>query len=223
MTDVLDAATYRSMLDAMPERRFYHDLMHKDAVRKDGSSTRLRMYLYPELVRRLPEAQRRLWLPIARALCSRELEQAFKRKFRAALENRFQQAAERIPLYPVPILVRDLPGYKIGIHADTLTKAITVQFYLPRDDAQTHLGTIFHEGRKGEAALRVRRLAFRPATGYAFPVVHHESWHSVAQTSDADGQRDSLMLTYYVQDSAFRWLLLRLKRFWTFVVYDFGR
>lgn len=113
MEGVLDPATYDALLAAMPDRRFYHDLKHHDAVRKDGSSTRLRMYLYPELLRRMPEKQRCAWMPVARALCSRELELAFKRKFRRALEERFGKPAEKIGVYPIPILLRDQPGYRI--------------------------------------------------------------------------------------------------------------
>jgi len=212
MTDVLDAATYRSMLDAMPERRFYHDLMHKDAVRKDGSSTRLRMYLYPELVRRLPEAQRRVWLPLARALCSRRLEQAFKRKFRAALEERFGKPAEKLGVYPIPILLLDQPGYRIGVHSDVPKKAITVQFYLPKDDSQRDLGTIFHESNSGPGAERTTQMPFMPASGYAFPVALTKSWHSAAETSEADGERVTMMVTYYVADTPLTWLKYRLRR-----------
>src|SRR3954454_5555145 len=54
MQDVLDSGTYRDLLAEMPDRRFYHDLKHRDAVREDGTSTRQRMYLYPEMLRRLP-------------------------------------------------------------------------------------------------------------------------------------------------------------------------
>src|SRR3954449_2421984 len=89
MEGLFDPKSYAALLAAMPDRRFYHDLRHRDALRKDGSSTRLRMYLYPELLWRLPAACRRVWLPLARALCSSTLEQAFKRKFRKALEERF--------------------------------------------------------------------------------------------------------------------------------------
>jgi len=151
------------------------------------------------------------------------LEEAFKRKFQRTLEDRFGKPVDRIRVYPIPILLRDQPGYRIGIHSDALSKAITVQFYLPRDDAQSHLGTMLHEGRNGDAALRTTTLKFRPATGYAFPVVYHESWHSVARTSDADGERNTLMLTYYVQAGLFGRLLHRLKRAWLFVVYGVRR
>jgi hypothetical protein len=201
MDHVFDPATYANMLAYMPDPRFYHDLMHKDAVRADGrSSTRQRLYLYPEVLRRLPAEQRRFWLPVGQALCSKELELAFKDKFRDALEGRFGKKAEDISLYPVPILLRDQPGYKISIHADTLTKAITVQYYLPSGDAQKHLGTLFHEDLEGPGAERTVQMPFLPASGYAFPVVDKKSWHSARTTTESDGER------------LYDWLRHRLRR-----------
>lgn len=117
------------------------------------------------------------------------------------------------------MLLRDFGGYRIGIHGDSMRKAITVQLYLPPDGSQAHLGTRLHAGRTGEAAARVVSLQFLPATGYAFPVMRHESWHSVAETSEADGVRDSLMISYMVQDTPATWLVERLKRLWLFLVY----
>lgn len=219
MEHVFDPASYAALLDAMPDRRFYHELSHRDAMRTDGSSTRLRMYLYPELLWRLPREQRRLWMPMARALCSKRLQDALKDKFREALEHRFGKPVERIGLYPVPILLRDQPGYRIGIHSDAENKAITVQFYLPRDASQSHIGTIFHEGGTGEAAGRMTKLAFMPATGYAFPVALTKSWHSAAQTTASDGERVSMMVTYYVADS----LRSRVQRQLRRVALFFGR
>ena len=210
--NVLEPRSYETLLSAMPDRRFYHELWHQDALRSDGSSTRLRMYLYPELLRKLPTEQRRVWMPIARALCSAGLQAAFKRKFRAALEQRFGKPVEKLGLFPVPILLRDQPGYRIGIHSDIPTKAITVQFFLPRDDSQRHIGTIFHEGDKGEPAERTTQMPFMPATGYAFPVSLTKSWHSAASTTAADGERVSMMVTYYVADGLIRRLYWRLRR-----------
>ena len=212
MEHVLDPATYAALLDAMPDRRFYHELEHRDALRPDGRSTRLRMYLYPELLWRLPAEQRRNWLPVAKALCSQRLQDAFKRKFRTSLEERFRKPVEQVGLYPVPILLRDQPGYRIGIHSDVGSKAITVQFYLPKDESQRHIGTIFHEGESGELAERTTQMPFIPATGYAFPVSLTKSWHSAAQTSDLDGERVSMMVTYYVADGISGHLFRRLRR-----------
>jgi hypothetical protein len=208
----LDPETYAALLAAMPDRRYYHDLRHRDALRKDGSSTRLRMYLYPELLWRLPAALRRVWLPLARALCSSALEQAFKRKFRKALEERFGKRAEKIGMYPIPILLRDQPGYKISIHSDVATKAITVQYYLPDDESQRHIGTIFHESDEGAGAKKTTQMPFLPASGYAFPVSLTKSWHSAAKTTEQDGERVTMMVTYYVAESPLTWLKYRLRR-----------
>jgi hypothetical protein len=212
MEDVLDPSTYQALLAAMPDRRFYHDLVHRDAMRMDGSSTRLRMYLYPELLRKLPKDERRAWMPVAKALCSREVELAFKRKFRRALEERFGKPAEKIGMYPIPILLRDQPGYRIGIHSDVKKKAITVQFYLPSDESQRHIGTIFHESDEGPGAERTTQMPFMPSSGYAFPVSLTKSWHSAATTSAKDGERVSMMVTYYVADSFGRRLYWMARR-----------
>jgi hypothetical protein len=212
LQEIFPAAFYRAMLAQFPAAAAFHPLHHRDALRPDGTSTRQRLYLYPESLWRLPAAQRRIWRRVAAALCAPELQRAFKRKFHAALEDRFQQAAERIPLYPVPILVRDLPGYKIGIHADALIKAITVQFYLPCDASQAHLGTVFHTGQDADEVDRPVAMPFLPASGYAFAVRRKESWHSVPPTSRADGERRSIMLTYYVDQAPGMKLRRRLQR-----------
>ncbi len=212
MEQVLDPETYSTLLAALPDPCHYHDLRHRDALRKDGSSTRLRMYLYPELLSRLPADEKKVWVPFAKALCSRELEAAFKRKFRKSLEERFGKPAEKIGMYPIPILLRDQPGYKISIHSDVATKAITVQYYLPRDESQRHVGTIFHESDKGAGAKKTTQMPFLPASGYAFPVSLTKSWHSAAETKEEDGERVTMMVTYYVADSPITWLKYRLRR-----------
>lgn len=70
MDNVLDPGTYQALLVAMPDRRSHHGLRHRDAMRADGTSTRLRLHLYPELVVRFTEEQRRAWLRVAHALGS---------------------------------------------------------------------------------------------------------------------------------------------------------
>jgi len=210
---------YRRLLEHLPETRRYRQLTHREAMRSDGTSARRKFYLLPEHIMWLPRRERAYWRALSRQLRSRELQDAFKRKFQVALEQRFGTSIDKLSFYAVPMLLRDLGGYRIGIHGDAMRKAITVQLYLPRNDSQAHMGTVFHEGRNGEAALRTKRLAFLPATGYAFPVIRHRSWHSVPQTSDADGERNSLMLTYHVQQGPLAWLAQRLHRLAVFIGY----
>ena len=212
MEDLFAPAYYRRSLDLLPATHRYRELRHRQAIQADGHSARRKFYLFPEHIMLLPAKQRAFWLDMSRVLRSRALQEAFKSKFRLALERRFGRSIDTLSFYPVPMLLRDLGGYRIGIHGDGRRKAVTVQFYLPPDDRQAHLGTLLHEGRSGEAAQRTKALAFRPATGYAFPVMRHQSWHSVAQTTDADGERNSLMLTYYVQHGTLDWGAQRLRR-----------
>lgn len=214
LDNIFAPAFYRDLLANLPAAGQYHPLFHRDAMTADGSSTRMRMYLYPELLWRLPRAQRQIWGKISSTLMSKELELAFKRKFRNALEDRFQQSAESIPLYPIPILVRDLPGYHIRIHSDALSKAITVQFYIPSDNSQAHLGTVFHTTRAQDGSDQPTAMQFLPASGYAFAVRKKESWHSAPKTTEADGERRSIMLTYYVdKEHALKRRLQRLRIF----------
>jgi hypothetical protein len=214
---------YARLLDNLPDTGSYRELTHRDAMRPDGRSARRKFYLLPEHIMLLPRGPRAFWGEVSRALRADALQDAFKRKFRVALERRFGRGIDRLSFYPVPMLIRDFPGYRIGIHGDSLSKAITAQFYLPADESQSHLGTVLHEGRDGAAAQRTTRLPFRPATGYAFPVVYHESWHSVAETKPGDGERNSIVLTYYVQEKPLDWLAERLKRWWLFIAYGFRR
>src|SRR5262245_544220 len=223
LRDIFPPGFYQTLLARLPETRRYREMRHRQAIRADGRSARRKFYLFPEHVMLLPREQRAFWLPLARHLRSRELQDAFKHRFRGALERRFGKAVERLSFYPVPMLLRDFGGYRIGIHGDSMRKAITVQLYLPSDASQAHLGTLLHEARTGEAAERVFPLQFLPATGYAFPVMRHESWHSVAATSEADGVRESLMISYMVQDTPGTWLIERLKRLWLFLIYGLRR
>ena len=220
---VFSRGTYDRLLAHLPETSRYREFRHREAMRPDGRSARRKFYLFPEHIALLPPAQRAVWLEVSRVLRSVALQDALKRKFRRALEARFSRPIELLTFYPVPMLLRDLGGYRIGIHGDSVSKAITVQLYLPRDGSQAHLGTRFHEGRDGDAARRIKTLAFRPATAYAFPVVYHATWHSVAPTSDADGERNSLMLTYYVQNGVLDRLAERAKRLWVFFAYAVRR
>jgi hypothetical protein len=219
LRDLFTPAYYTTLRAMLPATRRYRELRHRQAIRADGRSARRKFYLFPEHIMLLAAPQRAFWWDLSRQLRSRELQDAFKRRFQGALERRFGTSVDALSFYPVPMLLRDLGGYRIGVHSDSMSKAITVQFYLPADASQVHVGTRLHAGRDGDAATRFVQLPFLPGSGYAFAVMRHESWHSVAQTSEQDGERDSLMLTYYVQENAVDWIVERLKRVWLFVAY----
>ena len=138
---------YAQILALMPKSSDYRP-MHgrsKGHDLADGTHTRVKIDLFPEYIRNLPAEKRALWDIVGRALCSEPVKLAFIRRLAPGLSKRFGENFAKVGMYPIPILTRDIPGYLITPHTDTRWKGITVQLYLPKDDANTDIGTIFHE------------------------------------------------------------------------------
>src|ERR1700759_361878 len=73
---------YAAMLREMPVARDYRALPGRDNfnILEDGSSTRVKIDLFPEYIRNLPSTKRDLWSVVGRALCSDEVRDAFVRR-----------------------------------------------------------------------------------------------------------------------------------------------
>src|SRR5919198_4299916 len=211
---------YEEMLEAMPEAEDYRAMSGKSkmgSTRPDGKPTRSKIDLFPEYIRHLRPKKRAVWDVAGRVLRSKELEKAFMRRLASGLERRFGADFANVGMYPVPILTRDIPGYRIFKHTDSLWKGITVQFYLPEDNSTPHIGTIFHEvlpnGRKPKKA----QMPFSPNTGYAFAVADN-TWHSADPVGDEVKTRDSILLTYFVDAGPWRFVRNRGRRLANFVL-----
>jgi hypothetical protein len=210
---------YAAMLDAMPvttDYRRMHGRRKNVDVRADGTPTRVKIDLFPEYIRNLPPEQRALWDVVGRALCAEEVKAAFVQRLARPLERRFGAGFDRVGLYPLPILTRDVPGYKIHPHTDTRSKGITVQLYLPRDASAAHVGTIFHARNADGTLSQHTQMKFAPNSGYAF-AVGDDTWHSADPVGTEVTTRDSILLTYYVDAGMFRFLQNRTKRLGNFV------
>lgn len=204
---------YDAMQTAMPVSSNYRAMSgrSKSNRRPDGTPTRVKMDLFPEYIRHLPVEMRGIWDIVGRALCSDEVRQAFVRRLAYGLRRRFGDDFGSVGMYPIPILTRDVPGYLITPHTDTRWKGITVQIYLPPDEAHPHIGTIFHE-RKPEGGLAKKtQMRFAPNSGYAF-AVGDDTWHSADPVGPEVTTRDSILLTYFVDSGVFKHLRNRLKR-----------
>src|SRR5438270_12196972 len=139
---------YAEMLRTMPDENDYRPMSGKSKVassRPDGKPTRTKIDLFPEYIRHLPPEKFAVWDLVGRVLRSKEVKSALMEKLAPGLQKRFGKNFARVGMYPVPILTRDIPGYRVFKHTDSLWKGITVQLYLPPDDSNIDIGTIFHE------------------------------------------------------------------------------
>jgi len=207
---------YAQILRLMPESSDYRS-MHGQSKVKEGTQTRVKIDLFPEYIRNLLAEKRALWDVVGRALCSEKVKQTFIRRLAPGLEKRFGKDFGRTGMYPIPILTRDIPGYLITPHTDTKWKGITVQLYLPADDANTDIGTIFHDVLPDGSKPKATQMRFAPNTGYAF-AVGDDTWHSADPVHNRVKTRDSILLTYFVDAGVLRVLRNRGKRIGNFVL-----
>jgi hypothetical protein len=220
---VLDRAfpddVYAAMLANMPEAADYRPMHGGGKVEDlvDGTHTRVKIDLFPEYIRHLPQQKRAVWNIVGRALCSAAVREAFMRRLAPALERRFGGRHAKLGMYPIPVLTRDVSGYARTPHTDTRWKGITVQLYLPRDDSTKHIGTIFHERRADGSMPKVKQMTFAPNSGYAF-AVGTDTWHSADAVGPEVKTRDSILLTYFVDGDPLCFLRNRGKRLGNFML-----
>ena len=200
MEDMLPAHVYRELLDRLPGDEALDPIIHPDAITADGRRTRYLLDLtYDSLARIAPEDQD-FWEAMIAVFTAPEITQAIVAKFEPELRARFGNALP--DLVAVPILYRDYPGYRIGIHPDTARKIATLQFYLPEDESQMHLGTSFHR-RTASGFDRLKTNEFKPNSAYSF-VRTEESWHSVDEMGPNENVRNTIALTFYIRGQEYR-------------------
>jgi hypothetical protein len=221
---VFPAATYNAMMTTLPVAADYRPMSGRakgnDAA--DGTHTRVKIDLFPEYIRALPAEKRSVWDVVGRALCSEPVKDALVRRLAPGLARRFGPGFAKVALYPLPILTRDIPGYRIYPHPDTHWKGITVQLYLPRDDSATHVGTIFHQRLPDGSLPKHTQMKFARNSGYAF-AVGEDTWHSADPVGPEVKTRDSILLTYFVDAGLVRRLRNRGKRLGNFALNELRR
>jgi hypothetical protein len=209
---------YAQMLALMPQASDYRP-MHGRSKRRnqDGIPTRVKIDLFPEYIRHLPPEKRAIWNAVGQALRSDKVLEALKRRMAPALEKRHGAGFDRVGMFPIPVLTRDIPGYSIPPHTDTHWKGITVQLYLPSDDSHTDIGTVFHSVLPDGKRERSTQMRFARNCGYAF-AVDTDTWHSADKVPPDVKTRDSILLTYFVDHGPLRILRNRGKRIGNFVL-----
>jgi len=169
-------------------------------VTSDGRVTRYLLDLTPDSLVRIEPEDQPFWQAMIEVFTSPRIAQAITAKFAPSLRERFGD--EMPELVAVPLLYRDFPGYRIGIHPDAPSKIATMQFYLPEDETQAHLGTVFHR-TNGAGFDRVKANSFLPNSAYAF-VRTENSWHSVDEIAEGEAQRNTIALTFYIKGQEYK-------------------
>jgi hypothetical protein len=218
MNNVFPPDVYESMTANFPQASLYHPILHKDALRPDGTTTRTMLEFFDEEFSQLTNQQRLIWSAIRDVLYHDRVRQAIFLHFADEINSRIATNQTDLKLdgaswrdveaYPRPGLYRDEAGYQITPHPDTPLKIVTVQFYLPRDSSQLRLGTSLYRRR----SLAARTIApwrgrfkemvtipFAPNSGYGFAVTR-DSWHGRPPIRRADGDRHSILLFYLRQN-----------------------
>jgi hypothetical protein len=217
---IFPPSVYQRMLEAMPQSSDYRAMAGRSKDRVHAIPTRVKIDLFPEFIRHFPAEKRAVWSIVGQALCSEPVQEAFRKRLAKPLEKRFGANFSRVGLYPIPILTRDIAGYRIKPHTDTHWKGITVQLYLPPDEAHTNIGTIFHSIEPDGSKPKARQMRFAPNTGYAFAVTD-DSWHSADTVGPEVKSRDSILLTYFVDQGLLRRARNRGKRIGNLVQNEF--
>lgn len=210
---IFPADVYSAMLASMPALEDYGAMSGRASLARtpNGDSARTKIDLFPECMLRLPEEKTSIWTRVGRALRSRQVQEAFVRRLAPSLERRFGSRYGSVRLYPIPTLLRDVPGYRIGVHSDTHWKGMTVQIYLPRDTSIAHVGTVFHRRNPDASYGEAARMPFSPNTGYAFTVAS-DTYHSVDRLGPEVRTRDSILLNYFVDETFLQVAKNRCKR-----------
>lgn len=210
---------YSAMLTAMPNATDYRPMHGRSRAQDltDGTHTRVKIDLFPEYIRHLPREKLAVWSMVGATLCSEPVKNAFRRKLAPGLEKRFGKGFASVGMYPIPILTRDIPGYSIPPHTDTHWKGITVQLYLPSDNANTDIGTIFHDVLPDGSKPKTAQMKFARNSGYAF-AVGDDTWHSADPVHNRVKTRDSILLTYFVDAGPLKVARNRGKRFGNFLL-----
>jgi len=159
--------------------------------------------LTPEELAKLPDTYRAFWSDLAAWMVGGRFAQLVLGKFAPFIEQRFQGMPD-VRFADEALLVEDRTRYALGPHTDTPAKVVSMLFYLPADESQSHLGTSIYvpkdpqftcEGGPHHPFERFDRMAtmpFHPNSVFAF-VKTANSFHGVEPIRE-DGVRRHLLL-----------------------------
>jgi hypothetical protein len=180
-----------------------------------GYDERFVLELESEQVETLPEGNRRFWKDLAHWMLAGRFREAMLAKFKPLIDLRFQGQEGAIEFYDEALLVEDITKYALGPHSDAVRKVITMLFYLPKDESQSHLGTSIYlpndpqfrcDGGphyKFKDFTRLVTMPFKPNALFVF-FKNATSFHGVEPVTDPDTRRWLLLYDIYFRPAQFQ-------------------
>ncbi len=160
---------------------------------------------------RLPEDVRPFWRDFASWLLSGRFKEMLLQKFKPVVEQRFRNV-QGIEFYDEAMLVEDITKYALGPHSNATRQVVTLLFYLPKDESQSHIGTSMYvpkdpkftcEGGPHygfEGFTKMSTMPFKPNTLFSF-VKTNNSFHGVEPVTDPDTKRWLLLYDIYARQA----------------------
>jgi hypothetical protein len=176
-----------------------------------GYNERFVMELHGKQFETLPEEKKKFWRDFSDWLLPGRFMNLALMKFEPFLGNRFKNM-QGAQFYNESLLVEDVTKYALGPHTDARRKVITMLFYLPKDESQSHLGTSIYLPKDPrftcpggphygfENFQRLVTMPFMPNSLFAF-VKTDNSFHGVEPVTDPDTRRWLLLYDVYVKQS----------------------
>jgi hypothetical protein len=202
---------YDDIIHLLPKPDCYRPMNLKVWVNTQGISTRDRCLL-PEAIENMDAERARFWRQLWLAFTDESFKRLMFAKFRkdvALRLNKKPEGVEDVDVFVNCTLMHDIEDYKIKPHPDGWPSIVTMQFYLPVDMSQEDLGTSFYTEtpwwRRPVSGhfQEVKRLPFKPNSGYAFVVNDlpgHRSLHGRELIQPGAGVRNSILIRWAVED-----------------------
>ena len=203
--EIFPSAYYQEILRQLPSKEHMQSLSETGRVSPGAYRERLVLLLEGKFLKPLPERQREFWRECWNWLSSEAFLSALLFKFQATLMQRFNQRSRlSLVVGGDGQVVNDQTNYAIGPHTDAPLRAVSILFYLPKDESQKGYGTSFYRPKKpgltntgGKHMPRelfdlVKTLDYLPNTAVLFPRTN-SSFHGVERITETDVNRHLLI------------------------------
>jgi len=209
--DVFPDNYYQQLQESLPDPKAMVPIEQARPVK--GYKERFVLELSDKNIGSLPTKVGDFWRGVQGTLVERgNFSNLVFSKFRPFIEQRFE-GQSGLEFSAETLLVEDTTNYKLGPHTDAPRKVVTMLFYLPKDDSQSHLGTSIYIPNdpdfrcpggphyQRENFSRLHTMPFLPNSMFAF-LKTDNSFHGVEQVSDPDCRRWLLLFDIYVKEFA---------------------